>query len=128
MALGAALVDRGRVVRLGEPGPKVEGTTKYKDVKGPLFKCRLEEGQQSEGEVNPNRKRVTANANMIYDKKDSSGNVLEIRASDRVEVVSQELGTAIWEAGGSPEPLRKRRKVIGWEIPLRRVEDNEAGP
>jgi hypothetical protein len=128
MALGSALVDRGRIVRQATTGVKVEGTTIFEPEFLPLFKCRLTLNEDVEKDADPRRKRVTREATLMVNKKDKGHNLVEVRASDRVEVISKQLGTGVWEVTGDPEPLRKRRVVIGWIVGVSRVDDDLARP
>jgi hypothetical protein len=48
---------------------------------------------------------------------------VEIRASDEIEVASLELGDALWRVNGDPVPIRKKRRVIGWTVPLSRLNE-----
>ena len=123
MPLGAALVDRARLVRQESTGAKVEGTTRYADHEGEWFKARLTIPASPEANVNPYRKRVTLHPSLLAKTKDLAGGKLEFRSSDRIEVESKQLGTALWEVGSDPQPLRKRRTLIGWELELRRVSE-----
>lgn len=126
MALGAALVDKARIIRQQSIGFKVEGSTQYVDTEGAWFKARLELPSSPESETKVNRKRVTQKPTLLFKTKDLDGKVIEMRASDRVEVESHQLGTATWEVAGDPLPLRKRRALLGWQAELRRVNDEEA--
>lgn len=138
MALGAVLVDRAYLIRQeaivvgGEEGEgeevegttvvEVEGSTVYEEDEGPEFKARLQIESASERtrdgvtQTDPRPMLLTA-------KKDSEGTELDFKPSDRIKVVSKQLGTAIWEVDGEPEPLRKKRTVIGWQLTLHRVEE-----
>ena len=62
---------------------------------------------------------------LIVYKKDLVGDDLNWRSTDRIRVESAELGTHEYEVQGEPQPMRKKRKVIGWQITLRRTEENE---
>lgn len=126
MAFGSALVDKARLVRQTTSGTKVEGTTQYVDHEGEWFKARLELPNAPEGQVNPSRKRVVVKPTLLTKTRDLAGEPIEFRASDRIEVESKQFGNTLWEAAGDPQPLRKRRTLLGWQLEMRRVDDNEA--
>jgi hypothetical protein len=123
MGLNAALVDRARIIRQQTTGKKIEGTTIYEDVEQPWFRVRLTEAEAPEGSYDPRQKRVTRSAALLVARKDVAHNLVEIRASDRLEIRSRELGEGIWEVTAAPGPIRKKRRVIGWEAAVNQVDD-----
>lgn len=132
MALGAALKDRARrVVRVPSPR-RVEGkTVLVAPVEGPWFKARLSMPSASESADSGRTRRVVITPTLLIGRKDSTGRKLTkpeggcvIGQKDRIEVQSAELGNAMWEVSGHPTPIRKKRTVLGYEVPLSRVEDD----
>jgi hypothetical protein len=73
-------------------------------------------GGMSRSEVRPS---------MLLDIRDSEGNPVVLTSEMLVEVHSKELGDGFYRPDGDPEPLRKKRKVIGYEVTLRRVEEHD---
>lgn len=124
MALTAALVDRARLVRL-EPLPeRVMGKTRHAPVREEWFKCRLELPAAPETQEAPpwSKRRVVRTPTLMFGIRDVKGGPLVLSVEDRVEVVSKQLGSSEWEIISAPEPFRKKRKVIGGQVTLRRVE------
>lgn len=127
MGLGGALVDRARPVRRTDAGLRVEGRTQYGEAKGPWFRCRLELPAAGEQGAAPTGVRpVLTEPTLMYEPRDEEGDPLHLTNQERVEVVSRELGSELWELTGDPQPIRKRRTLIGWQAQLRRLVVHEA--
>lgn len=141
MALGSALVDRAFLLRkrpatpedeIGPPeeveGTVIEGTPIFKEPNpedpepGPEFRCRLDLSGTTE-RTKDGLTQTDPRPKLLTPAKDLDGNELEFLSSDQLKVVSKELGTAIWEVDDDPEPLRKRRTIIGWELTIHRVKE-----
>lgn len=128
MALGAALVDRARVVRREEAGRKVEGTTTYGTTLGPWFKARLFPEISREQLDAANRRRIIPNKpTMLAALKDENGDRVLITNEARLEVDSAELGREVWDVTCEPQAIRKKRAVIGWYFSVQRVYTVESG-
>lgn len=88
---------------------------------GAWFKARLflrdapERGEQGD------RKKAVATPQLLFLVTDTDGGAVDVHADDRVEVASPELGTALWRLTAEPEPIRKKRRVIGYLVGLERV-------
>lgn len=125
MALGAVLVDRARVVdKVGTT--KVQGRTQFNPVLGTWFKARLflpasEERADAQGR----RRKVIKKPTLLCGVKDTAGGVVLVQADQMLEVASPDLGSAVWQIEGDPEPLRKKRKVIGFQATLKRITEHE---
>lgn len=129
MSLQSALVDRARRVVDTPTGVRVEGTTQFETYYQPWFKCRLTLNASPESDdTQQGRKRVARPAQMMCGMKDKDGNLLVINASDRLEVDSKELGRAVYEITSDGEPIRKKRKMLGWMATLTRVEEHPFTP
>lgn len=124
MALGTALVDRARVVWREPAGPRVDGRTPFEDVHGEWFKARLTVPSTTES-ADPAgaRRRVPVAPTLMYGVRDLAGGPVEVNSNQRVEVDSPQLGRDVWDVVSEPEPMRKRRTIIGWIATIRRVED-----
>ncbi len=97
-------------------------------VEGPWFRVRLTLPPQPETqEPGGGRRRVEKRPSVLIDRTDENGDPVVLSVEDKLEVDSRQLGRAIYQLDADPEPLRKRRTVIGWEAPLRRVEDHPRG-
>ena len=129
MSLNSALVDRARRL-VDTPTPvKVEGTTQFQTLTYPWFKVRLTLSPAPESDdPQAARRRVPRPATLLVGRKDADGNPTVINADDRLEVDSKQLGRAIYQVTGDGEPIRKKRKQIGWSATLVRVEEHQFQP
>lgn len=126
MSFRAALVDRAvRIRKAGVPLSKVEGSTVYAPAESDEIRVRLEIQQAGE-QLQDGRVITEPTPTLMVYRKDNSGLLLDWKSSDRIRVISKQLGTAEYEINGFPAPIRKKRKVIGWQLVLRRTEENEA--
>lgn len=126
MPVGSALVDKARQVISQPSGLRVEGTTQHAQVNGPWFRCRLMiESLPENPDASGGRKRVEVHPNFMYEKRDEHGQPTSLTVENLVEVVSAELGTAVWRLDADPTPVRKKRTLSHFEVNLRRVEDHE---
>jgi hypothetical protein len=123
MAFSSALVDRAVRIRKGTDGTRVEGTTNYVDEESASIKVRLDITAAAE-RIDEGHAVVEPGPSLLVYKRDLEGNYLDWKATDRIRVTSQQLGTDTWEIAGEPVPLRKKRRIIGWQLPLKRVEEN----
>lgn len=129
MALGSALVDRARIVRNTPQPRKVEGRTQMAKVKHAWFRCRLTLPQRPHSNDPSNgRRRTDSRPSLLYGLRDADGEPVDLSPEDEVEIESKELGTALWRLDAAPEPLRKRRSLVGYEVRLRAVEKREFEP
>jgi hypothetical protein len=126
MGLTGALVDRARTVESRRSGRRVEGRTVFRPVAGTWFKARLELPQGSETDAPTGARTVIVQPTLMFATRDSDGQPVEVTNQKRVEVDSAQLGRTVWDVIADPQPIRKRRTVIGWQAPLRRVEMHEA--
>lgn len=126
MALRIALVDKARTLSRVSTGVKVAGTSQMATVEGPWFRVRLTLPPQPDtADPAGGRTRVEKRPTLLVDRRDENGDPVVLNTEMRLEVVSRELGSATYLLDADPEPLRKRHTVIGWEVPLRRIEDHE---
>jgi hypothetical protein len=126
MALGSALVDRARIVRNRPQPQRVDGRTEFAKVSSSWFRCRLTvpaRPRNRQGNVT----RSESHPTLLYEVKNADGDPVGLTGDDEVEVVAAELGDAagLFKVDGEPEPLRKRRTVIGFQVPLKRIEARE---
>ena len=143
MGLNAALVDRARRIAPSPSAVKVEGTTQFTDIPGPWFRARLTpvSGAQTEASLRVragladdggSRSKSTERLTLMFGIKDTEGGSLVdetgrcvVNAPDRVEVASPQLGTFLYEGTEMPAVIRKKKKVIGYEVGLSRVHEFE---
>jgi hypothetical protein len=119
--IGSALVDRARIVERESTGQKVEGTTLMSPTHSAWFKCRLFLESASERKEQGERRKVVATPQVLCALRDENGELVVIEAEMRMEISSTELGTATWNVSGDPEPIRKKRSLIGWLASIERV-------
>lgn len=124
MALATAMVDRAYRLRKEASPQRIEGSTVYTSVESPPIRCRLTLNQAAERSED-GRAVTEPTPTLITLIKDTSGGAVDWRASDRVRVESVALGTDTYFVDGEPEPMRKKRRVIGWSLRLRRVDEQE---
>ena len=129
MGLNTALVDRARRV-VDTPLPtKVEGTTQFTPVADQWFKCRLSyQAAPESDDQQGGRRRTPRPGDILMGLKDFDGELVTVESSDRLEVDSNELGRAIFEVTADPEPIRKKKKLIGWTFTVTRVEEHPFVP
>ncbi len=108
MSFLSALVDRGRKVesRVGHRDPAL-GESEQVVQYGQWYKVRL----------NPPDATETRGANEAAEERLQVEILLpkdfDLRANDRIEIESAELGTSVWIVVGQPQLLRRKRSVIG---------------
>src|SRR5688572_20218837 len=124
MGLGAALVDRARRVVKEAATERVEGTTHMAEVHGPWFRARLTlAGEVDTPGVEASYRRVVRTPTLMFGVKNTEGEPVGVRFDDVIEVDSPQLGRGRWQVNGQPEPMRKKRTVIGYTVRLLRIED-----
>jgi hypothetical protein len=130
MAIGAVLVDRARVIERLAAGVKVEGTTMTATSSSAWFRARLFLEGSPERREQGERKKVVATPQLMFAMKDENGELISglddsfptaVLAKSKVEVNSAQLGRSVWFVTGDPQPIRKKRSVIGWLANLERV-------
>ncbi len=129
MALGTALVDRARRIS-NQPSPlKLEGRTQFAKFHEPWFRARLTMPANPEtADPAGGRTRVEVLPTLLFGLRDADGNPVGLTTEDEVEVDSKELGRAVYRPDADPQPLRKRRSLIGWEVRLHRIENHPFRP
>lgn len=124
MGLRSALVDRAYRIRKSPKSKRVEGSTVFQATESEAVRARLSitaAGERTED----GRVLTEPQPTLIVYKKDVVGDMLDWKATDRILVESNELGTHEFEVQGEPQPMRKKRSIIGWQINLRRTEENQ---
>jgi hypothetical protein len=125
VALGAILVDRGRLIEQVVSPQKVDGSSLTSTVRGRWFRCRLEmvEARERSG-PGGGPPRAAPTPSLIYRPRDIEG----LDMTKAVEIDSAQYGAAVWRVVGDPKPWRKKRKVIGYRATLMRVEEHQFTP
>lgn len=124
MGFHSALVDQARLLSKEPLGATVGGTIRFTDVRGEWFRCRLTlPGAPENLEGATYRRTVIRVPTLLYDIVDAVDEAVVLFVETRLEVNSKELGDQVWDVVSNPEPLRRKRRVMGWQTTLRRVED-----
>lgn len=115
-------VDQGRLLIKEPTAARVEGRTSFVPVPGSWFKCRLfYEGAQDQADAQQAHWKTVPAPQVMAVTHAHDGSRLVFHSDYRLQVRSHQLGDAIWRLAGEPEPLRKRRRVIGWLLTVERV-------
>jgi hypothetical protein len=135
VALTAALVDRARVYsRRQVAAVRVEGSTPMHEHVGPWMKARLQLPQAPESVDPPprGRRRTVRVPTLMTGIRDLDGGSVAITSEHRIGVLSKhQFGDGVevvFEVTGDPEPIRKKRKVIGWTVVMKQVADHPREP
>lgn len=127
MAIGAALVDRARLIeKQAASAVRVEGTTQMALVNGAWFKCRLMISPNTEdtgpGDGNGRVRNIDA-SQLMWAMKDENGDLVQVPFDAKVEVDSKQLGRGVYRIIAEPQQLRKKRSVIGHLASIERAQD-----
>lgn len=124
MGLQSVLVDRGRILRQAVAAGQVGGRTQFvKTEPGQWFDCRLFLPQMPESfDSQRVSKRVVIVPTLLYGIYDQDGNLFRVLPTDYLEIESDDLDSETWQVTAEPQPLRKKRGVIGFQTSLKRVE------
>lgn len=121
MGLRVALVDRAQLRRLATDSRRTgDGRMLRSPTWGPEIRARLSKNtsgkRREEGRpVTDDRPTLT-----LY-KRDAEGNAVDPRLTDRIRVTSRELGDHTYEIDGEPQPIRKKQRVLGWTLTVKRL-------
>lgn len=115
---------------------RLEGRSGFAQVPQQWFKCRLFL-TQSMDQVDPAGMHTSnvSSPQVLTVARDLDGQTLVFQGDFYIEITSAQFGRAVWQMQGEPEPLRKKRRVIGWllftqQVIERQYDDlfNEAMP
>lgn len=104
---------------------RTSGASVFADSRGPWFRCRLDLPDVNASEDSARRRRVIRVPTLLYGYYDTNGDPVLLNEEQRIEIDSPELGSEVWQVNGRPKPLRKRRRVLGYEVQVKRVEELE---
>lgn len=133
MALRGALKDRARIQRQEKDAKRVEGRSIFHTRTGPYFRARLDINADPEAQDAAGSMSVVETPMLLADRVDAEHKPTFFQPDDKLEVESRDFNedgkrawslVAIFQIDGEPKPLRKKRKVIGWELRLKRVNES----
>lgn len=126
MAIGAALKDRGHIVRKEATAKRVEGRTTFVAVAKPEFKCRLEIKKVPESKDEGGNVSYTSTPLLMTGRRDKEHNLLEFQVDDYIEITSKDMPqfNGVYQVDGLAEPMRKKRRVLGWMLTLAAVDES----
>jgi hypothetical protein len=92
-------------------------------VFGEWFRARLflDMQQYAERDEQGERRKVVHTPQLMFGVRDVVGGAVAVLAEEEVEVDSPEFGRQVWRVTGDPQPIRKKRAVIGGLVTLERV-------
>lgn len=127
MALGGALKDTGRIVRKEAQAKRVEGRTRFVPVARPDFKCRLTIKRVPQTKDEAGVMSFTSTPLLLCGKRDKERNDLLFEVDDFVEVTSRDMPQfdGVYQVDGLPEPIRKKKRVIGWQLTLSATSESD---
>lgn len=110
---------------------RVEGRSTFEPVPQQWFRCRLSIIEGSKTGAPPRSDAALAfrskllSGQLLCITVDLDDNPLVFRNDQRLDISSVQLGRAIWRNENEPQPLRKKRKLIGWTLSVERVIERE---
>ena len=119
MGLRAVLVDEGRARRPVRQPTKVDGTSMTNRATSEWVRIRVDLGRGPEERPagQPPRTRRTPTLMCLPTLEGRC----PFRPTDTIDVRSVQFGEFVMKVTGEATPIRKKRRVIGWEVPLERV-------
>lgn len=128
MGLNRWLVDRARTLTQAE-GEVVDGrVTDPGELPGTWFRARFDVAAAAESGDVPGR--AVEQPTLMFGVRDTAGEQVRLDPGQRVEVLCAALwaGPRRFEVAGEPAPLRRRRRLLGFEVSLTRVSEPRRGP
>jgi hypothetical protein len=121
MGLRAVLVDEARARRPVRQPVKVDGTSITNRATSGWVRVRVELGPGAEDRPasQPPRTRRTPRLMCLPTLEGRC----PFQPTDIVDVRSAQFGEFAMKVTGEATPIRKKRRVIGWEVPLERVKE-----
>lgn len=119
MGFQSVLVDTAHVVAREPVGEKIAGETQMGTVRKPPFKCRISSPQPDE--LNTDRimfPQYIRDLTMLCGMKNVDGDLYTPKADHRIVVESGPYAGE-YSVVGKPDPIRKKRTQIGWNIALK---------
>lgn len=123
MALRSALVDRAYVKRRVADEPVVNGRRPQTMTESAAIRCRVSVNDAAERN-DEGRKVTDDRPTLTIDRRDADGVEIRPRKTDRLRIVSRELGEGTYEIEGKVKPIRKKRRIIGWTCTVVQLEED----
>jgi class 3 adenylate cyclase len=120
MALGASTPDRARIQRKVR-GARVEGRYTETAVWTDSFRCRYRPESETESRDDARVRRVKPAGLTALARTMNTGEAVTILASDVVEITKRDGEVLTFQVKGTPKPIRKRSRTIGWHADLEKV-------
>lgn len=109
-----------------QSGERIEGETDIEAQSATPFGCFLQIPQGTEDDDNPRGRRNVKRPTLLFRARDIVGDVIDLRPEDELDIVAPKLtgpDPVRWQVVGTPEYLAGPRKLVGFQVRLRRVED-----
>jgi hypothetical protein len=121
VGLRAVLVDEGRARRPVRQPVKVDGTSITNRATSEWVRIRIDLGSGTEERPagQPARTRRTPQLMCLPTLEGRC----PFQPTDTIDVRSEQFGEFVVKVAGEAVPIRKKRRVIGWEVPLERVKE-----
>jgi hypothetical protein len=133
VSLRAALKDRAYVIRPEADAEVVEGRRLFHDRTSAPFRARLALDGGAEGQDAAGTEATTQAPALLADVIDADRQPVAFRPGDRVLVESRDFTPGrLWatvgtfQVDGEAIPIRRMRSVKGWQLKLKRVDEDAA--
>jgi hypothetical protein len=127
MALGSVLTDKARIQRRLRTGERIEGRFVETAPFSPYIRCRYTPSQGSKSRTAASVRHTQPAIVVMKAASLRRIGLGQLLPSDRIEITSNELtAPTVMEIMGTPEPIRKRRTVIGWQAMVQLVKESQA--
>lgn len=122
MGVRAIMVDQARTSRLSAQPRVVDGTTVMSPIMSDWFRVRLELPSAAPEDQPTGYSRRVVKVPTLYCLPDGNGDC-PVRADETLDIDSANLGAARYRVVSAPRPWRKKRRVIGYEVSLERIDE-----
>lgn len=126
MGFRGALVDKARLISKSDTGVRIEGTIFRTVERSEWFRIRFDPDpapeQRDDGQVKDNHP-----GNAMVNKYDFNGQEVRLQGGDKLEIVATDpaLENGTYMLVSHPHPIRKKRRVIGYNVDLMQVAGDE---
>jgi hypothetical protein len=109
--------DKARIIRK-KKGTRTEGGYTKSPQYGPWFRCFYDPASEDETRSDGGVRRRRRGATIETSRLALDGSLIEIKASDRIEVDSRRFGTVTLDVTDTPERMVRGRTWLGWSVPV----------